>query len=109
VAVLEELGRTPAPARRDEMLELVERISPVFMGWSAQVGTVADRVIEMGGLTERSRVDALHVGYAVANGMDALVSWNMRDLVKLKTKRVVGAICRLLGYPELEIVTPEQV
>jgi hypothetical protein len=34
---------------------------------------------------------------------------NMEHLVKLKTRREVNALNRLNGYPEVEIVTPEEV
>ena len=109
ILVLEELGRTPEEVRRSALFSHLEQVSPGFLNWVPEVGAIADRVIEMGGLTERSRADAVHVGYAVVHGMDALVSWNMHDLVKLKTKRIVAGVCRLLGYKELEIVTPEEV
>ena len=60
-------------------------------------------------MTDRSAVDALHLSTAMINGMDALVSWNMKDLVRLKTRRLIAGFCRSDGYKELDIVTPEEV
>ena len=107
--VLEEISGTREDDRRRELMTLIEEAGPEVLEWTADVGTFADRVLQMGALTERSRADALHIAFAVVHGMDALVTWNMADLTKLKTKRTVAALCRLLGYKELELVTPEQV
>jgi hypothetical protein len=41
--------------------------------------------------------------------MDALVSWNMSHIVKLKTKIMVNEINKKSGYPEIYICTPEEV
>ena len=41
--------------------------------------------------------------------MDALVSWDTGDIVRLKTRRGVSALCRLMGYREIDLVTPEEV
>ena len=40
---------------------------------------------------------------------DLLVSWNFEHLVKLKTRVGVNAVNRLVGYREIEIVSPEEV
>ena len=39
--------------------------------------------------------------------VDALVSWNFKHMVKLKTIRGVNGINRMLGFKELEILTPQ--
>ncbi len=51
--------------------------------------------------------DALHIALATYNEADALISWNFRHMVKLKTIRGVNGINRMLGLKELEILTPQ--
>lgn len=41
--------------------------------------------------------------------MDALVSWNLAHIVRLKTIKGVNEINKLEGYPIIAIVTPEMV
>lgn len=57
----------------------------------------------------RSRNDLRHIAAATVAGVDALVSWNFRHLVNLKTRRAVHAVNVRSGHPLLEIVSPEEV
>jgi len=43
------------------------------------------------------------------NNLDVLISWNFSHIVKLKTKMRVVGINRMLGYKEIEIVSPWEV
>jgi hypothetical protein len=54
-------------------------------------------------------MDARHLAVAVVARVDAVVSWNLRHMVKLKTRREVNAVNLLNGYPVIEIVTPSDV
>jgi hypothetical protein len=58
---------------------------------------------------ERYRNDLRHVAAATAAAADALVSWNFRHLVNIRTRRSVHAVNMRLGYPLIEIVSPEEV
>ena len=40
---------------------------------------------------------------------NAVVSWNFKHMVKLKTILSVNGINKLMGYSEIEILTPESV
>ncbi|MFQ5904471.1 MAG: PIN domain nuclease, partial [Candidatus Binatia bacterium] len=57
----------------------------------------------------RYRNDLRHVAVATVARVDALVSWNFRHLVNLRTRRAVHAVNVRLGYPLMEIVSPEEV
>jgi hypothetical protein len=57
----------------------------------------------------RYRNDLRHVTVASASHVDALVSWNFRHLVNIRTRRAVHAVNVRLGYPLIEIVSPEEV
>ncbi|MEK7196220.1 MAG: hypothetical protein AAB151_01000, partial [Nitrospirota bacterium] len=43
------------------------------------------------------------------NEADPLISWNFKHMVKLKTIRGVNGINRMLGFKELEILTPQSL
>ena len=57
----------------------------------------------------RYRNDLRHVAVATVTRADALVSWNFRHLVNLKTRRAVHAVNLRLGHPLVDIVSPEEV
>ncbi len=70
---------------------------------------VADEYIKANIIPLRYRDDAFHLAIATCYDLDVLVSWNMRHLVKLSTRRGANAINKLYGYREIEICTPEEV
>ena len=43
------------------------------------------------------------------SGVDAVVSWNFRDMVNIRTRRAVHSVNLRLGFPLIEIVSPEEV
>lgn len=48
----------------------------------------------------------MHISAATILGCHAIVSWNFKHMVKLKTIIGVYRINKYLGYHEIEIVTP---
>jgi hypothetical protein len=56
-----------------------------------------------------ARLDLRHLAVATVNSVDAVVSWNFRDIVNIRTRRAVHAANLRLGYPLIEIVSPEEV
>ena len=57
----------------------------------------------------RKRNDALHIAIAAVNGLDVLVSWNCKHIVRYKTKKLVNIINEIAGYKRLEFNTPREV
>ena len=57
----------------------------------------------------RFRNDLRHVAVATIARVEALVSWNFRHLVNVRTRRAIHAANLRLGYPLIEIVSPEEV
>ena len=58
-------------------------------------------------IPQKYQDDALHIALATYNEADAVISWNFKHMVKLKTIRGVNGINKMLGYKELEILTPQ--
>lgn len=49
------------------------------------------------------------LGLPLIYNLDALISWNYRHMVNLRTKRIVNAINLKLGYKPTEILSAEEV
>lgn len=70
------------------------------------IALLAQRYIDAGIIPIKYREDALHIAAATINNCNAIVSWNFKHMVKLKTIIGVNGINRGMGYGEIEIVTP---
>lgn len=70
---------------------------------------LARKYIEEGIIPQIYQDDALHIALATFNEADALISWNFKHMVKLKTIRGVNGVNRMLGFKELEILTPQSL
>jgi hypothetical protein len=53
--------------------------------------------------------DVIHVAFAAGNDLDVVVSWNLKHIVKLKTRMEINGINKICGYKEIELCTPEEV
>ncbi len=87
----------------DKLSEIVLEIVSV----NEDVFSLARKYVDEGIIPQTYRDDALHIALATYNEADALISWNFKHMVKLKTIRGVNGINRMLGLKELEILTPQ--
>src|SRR5437870_4122763 len=88
-----------------------------------QVKTLAPTLIEEGSASLRlpetymaarlvpapKRNDARHVAIATVADLDAIVSWNFRDMVNLKKKSIVHSVNAKFGYRLIDIISPLEV
>ena len=86
--------RDAARAFFDELRqnEEVENLTNAYM--EAKIGSV------------KAKPDMIHIAHATAHDLDVVVSWNLKHIVRLKTKMLVNGINKSLGYKEIQIVTP---
>jgi predicted nucleic acid-binding protein len=101
-----EIGDAPL-ARREQLFEVIRKYSPIVLYRDSEVDSMADAYLESGLLTEKHYRDILHIAFAATNGVNILLSWNMRHIVKRNTQHLVNVTNRIHGYPDLEIWTPE--
>ena len=80
--------------------------STILLDGNSEVESVANQIIQLGILTQKSFDDCLHIAHAVVSGCDYIVSWNFKHMVNIKTIRGVRAITNLSGYDNIEIVAP---
>ena len=105
--VLQEIQRAPE-ARRNALREVVSRYAPQRLTLNEEAERLADRYLEAGLIPARYRNDALHLAVAVVHDFDVVVSWNFEHLVKLKTRLGVNGLNKMIGYRDIEIISPEE-
>ena len=102
-----EVARAPQHAR-DFFDDLPEsQLERVFS--TAESDALAKRYIAEGIVTENSLNDSLHVALASVARVDVLVSFNCTHIVNLNRIDQYNAVNAALGYPKLEIRTPDEV
>ena len=104
--LLTEISRSEMPSSQeleDRLSELVVEIVSV----NEDIFTLAQKYLDEGIIPQKYQDDALHIALATYYEADALISWNFKHMVKLKTIRGVNGINKMLGYKELEILTPQ--
>ncbi len=74
---------------------------------SDEMVVLAEKYVSEGVFSGKYMDDATHVAAASVIGCTAIVSWNFKHIVKLKTIIGVNGINRFMGYGEIEIITPE--
>jgi len=108
--VIRELGNTQDAVKRRKLLKLVDNIEfSEVLSVNEEIDRVADKYIEEGIIPAVYRDDALHIAITSVKGLDILVSWNFKHLVKHKTRIEVAGVNTLLGYKAIDICTPWEV
>jgi hypothetical protein len=99
-----------APIRiREGLLGAIRDMRPTIIEPSVNSERLFDAYWATGSFRRGSRLDARHLANATVAGMDALVSWNYRDMVNLQRKRLVHSVNIRLGYHMIDIVSPLEV
>ena len=105
-AVLTEAARgsVEAAARRMEALRGIPNLQ-----FDPNVAALARRLMQGGTLPPNARLDAAHVAVAAVNGMDFLLTWNLRHLANAVVRGKIEAVCRDAGTVPPIICTPEEL
>jgi hypothetical protein len=106
--VLAEISRAPIRFRQ-ELLDVVGELRPTVLEPTEASARLVEAYFATGSFRRRARVDARHLAIATVAGMDALVSWNYRDMVNLERRRLVQSVNIERGYHMLDIVSPLEV
>lgn len=73
------------------------------------MATLANTLLRTGTLPAKARLDAVHVAIATVNGMDYLLTWNLRHLANAAIRRKIEEACRKAGMNPPIICTPEEL
>ncbi len=102
---LEEIADCPEP-NRSELRKCLEQIKYTILKITDEVEAVANKIVEMGVLTQKSYDDCQHIAAAVVEECNCIVSWNFKHIVRIKTINGVRAIANLSGYKPIDILSP---
>lgn len=106
--VTEEIEQSPGHLKK-LLLEELNRIPLQLVEESVESIEVADAYSAEGFIRKGSVADLRHLAIAATSGVDAVVSWNFRDMVNIRTRRAIHSINIKRGLPFIEIVSPEEV
>ncbi|MCM1568822.1 MAG: PIN domain-containing protein [Roseburia sp.] len=102
---LREIQKCYEP-KKTKLIDCLNEIQFTTLDITDDVLSMAEKIIDMGILTQRSFDDCQHIGAAVMNECDCIISWNFKHIVNVKTIRGVRAITNLEGYKMIEIWNP---
>jgi len=91
------------------MFEILAMINYNDVKITDEILELANKYVEEGIFPIKYFDDALHVACASVNACNAVISWNFKHMVKLKTILSVNGINKYMGYADIEILTPEAV
>ena len=106
--VYHEIRKSPE-FRREQLEKIIKRHGPILLETDSLFDSLAQKYLQARFIPEKHRTDTLHLSIASVNDMDIVISWNMKHIVKLKTKRCTNSINTSQGYKTIEILTPEEV
>lgn len=105
--VLGEIEETQDEKRRKALLQVIEGIP--FLEVTSECESIAKILLKEKVIPKKYEVDAYHIAVAIVHKMDSIVSWNLDHIVNTKTRLAVIKICNKLGFPYIDMATPEEV
>jgi len=106
--VLREIGRTRGQ-KRERLLSLINTYKIPWLEVTPECIELTEKYMGRKIFPAKYRDDGLHIAIATVHQIDVVVSWNLRHMVKLRTRREVKAVNIVEGYKEIEICTPMEV
>ena len=97
-------GNPDAAARRLAALRGIPRLAG-----GRRVVDLARALVKRGTLPVQARMDAAHIGIAAANGMEYLLTWNLRHLANASIRGKIEEVVRAAGLVPPIICTPEEL
>ncbi|MEK7309788.1 MAG: hypothetical protein AAB038_03140 [Planctomycetota bacterium] len=107
--VLDEVNRFRDLELKNNIERFIKDYTPELLPYDEEIGNMTDRLAAFNIIPTDYLDDIRHLAFAVFYEMDAIVSWNMKHMVNLRTKRAVAGVCSLIGVKEVNVLTPEEV
>ena len=105
--VLDELYACPQPKRGDLLALLAQvRYNEVIVDGNVEIISLAGEIKSLKILPQKSENDRRHIAAAVISGCNAIVSWNFRHMVNVKTIDGVRIVCVMNNLPSVDIYSP---
>lgn len=95
--------------KRSLMLDYLGQIDYTILSIDDNVKEFASKLNEEGILSAKQFDDCLHIGCAVVNNCNMIISWNFKHIVRVKTINGVRYISSILGYNDIGIYPPSMI
>lgn len=106
--VIEEIEKAPSHIRKS-LHGAIKDLSLVTLYETDLCIDLVNEYVKKQIIPKKYRDDARHIAVAVVHGIDIIVTWNCRHMANVEKKRVVNAVNMVLGYKQIDIVTPWEV
>ncbi len=81
----------------------------IILDYTKEAEELAENYIKENILGKASTNDASHIALATINRIDVLVSWNFKHIVNFNKIKLFNSVNLKLGYPELDIRSPNEL
>lgn len=111
-AVLSDLTLQELEGAPDRVRTLVESIPAryvIAVELNDEARLLAQRYIAEGAVTKKHLVDAQHIAMATIEHVDAIASWNFKEMVNVFRIRKYNAVNLRNGYSLIDIRTPKEL
>jgi len=105
---LAEIDLTPDDTLRSQLKER-SRSLILLSGMEQEATELARDYVANEAVPSTYTEDAQHIATAVVHGMDALLSWNFRHIVRRKTRSAVNMVNTQRNLRTNEIMTPAEL
>jgi predicted nucleic acid-binding protein len=102
---LDEIGKC-SQTKKDILYNYLSQISFNSISSGDEAIEVAHQIIKQGIISQKSFDDCLHLGMAITNECDVVISWNFKHMVNIKTIHGVRSISIANGYKMIDIYPP---
>ncbi len=106
VLVEEEISKGDSSAAQ-QRLDKVTEIQSFLI--SDEAVRIADLLLAEKAVPKGSEEDALHIGIAVAQGADFLLTWNFKHINNAEKKAVITRLIESAGYACPQLCSPEEL
>jgi predicted nucleic acid-binding protein len=105
--LVEQEAAAGDPVAAAERLRILHALQ--YLPGGERAADVAEALIDALQLPRRAAADAMHVGIAATNGIDFLLTWNMRHLANAVLRPRIELVCRDNGLEPPTICTPSEL
>lgn len=104
--VVQEASRGDADAAKARLEKLQE---VTLLDATDEALALAETIIRRELMPQTVAEDAAHIAVATTNGVDYLLTWNLKHIANAFIRREVEFLCRAEGYEPPVICTPEEL
>ena len=102
---LGEIRKCSEP-KQSKMIEKLDEVDYGILMETDEINVLAEKYINNGVLTSKSRDDCIHIAFAVVCNCDLIISWNFKHLVNFKTISRVKVVNAIHHYKGISIISP---